>query len=206
MFYEPHSRDRQKLPHDPFKAIVAPRPIGWISTQSNDGQINLAPYSYFNAFSGKPPIVGFSSDGVKDSATFAHESGEFVFNLASFELLNAVSQTSAPLPRGVNEFEHAGLTMAPCRLVKAPRVAEAHASFECKLTHFLHLSDHKGAKVDNFLVIGEVVGVHIDDNFIVDGRFDTAKARPLARLGYKDYSAVERIFELARPAGGGDGS
>ena len=204
MFYEPRSRDRQRLPHDPFKAIVAPRPIGWISTRARDGRINLAPYSYFNAFSANPPIVGFSSDGVKDSATFAQESGEFVYNLASFELLEAVSQTSAPLPRGVNEFEHAGLTMAACRLVKAPRVAEAHASFECKLTHFIRLSDSKSAPVDNFLVIGEVVGVHIDDEFIVDGRFDTARAKPLARLGYKDYSAVERIFELARPPGGGD--
>lgn len=206
MFYEPAKRDRAALPHDPIKAIVAPRPIGWISTRSLDGRINLAPYSYFNVFSGAPPIVGFSSDGMKDSATFAHESGEFVFNLASYDLLQAVSQSSAPLPRGASEFEHTGLTMAPCHLVKAPRVKEAHASFECKLAHFLPLLDSKGHPSANFLVIGEVVGVHIDDAFIVDGRFATAKARPLARLGYKDYSVVDDVFELARPPGGGDGA
>jgi flavin reductase (DIM6/NTAB) family NADH-FMN oxidoreductase RutF len=206
VFYEPRSRDRQLLPHDPVKAIVAPRPIGWISTRALDGRVNLAPYSFFNAFSGAPPIVGFSSDGLKDSASFAKETGEFAYNLASFELLQAVSKTSAPLPRGTSEFDHAGLTMAPCRLIKAPRVAEAHAAFECKVVHFMQLKDSRGQPVDNFLVIGEVVGVHIDDAYIVNGRFDTAKARPLARLGYKDYSAVERTFELARPAGGGDGA
>jgi len=206
MFYEPSKRDRSRLPHDPIKAIVAPRPIGWISTRARDGRINLAPYSYFNTFSGAPPLVGFSSDGMKDSATFAKDSGEFVYNLASYDLLRAVSDTSAPLPRGASEFEHAGLTMAPCHLVKAPRVKEAHASFECKLAHFLPLMDSQGNPSANFLVIGEVVGVHIDDDFIVEGRFATAKARPLARLGYKDYSSVDAVFELARPPGGGDGA
>ena len=127
------SATRRLLPHDPFKAIVAPRPIGWISTRALDGRINLAPYSFFNAFASSPPIVGFSSEGYKDSAAFARDSGEFVANLASRDLMQAMSQTSAPLPRGDNEFEHAGLTMAPCRLVKAPRVAEAHAALECKV-------------------------------------------------------------------------
>src|SRR5579863_10317651 len=206
MFYEPSKRDRTLLPHDPIKAIVAPRPIGWISTRALDGRINLAPYSYFNAFSGAPPIVGFSSDGMKDSATFARESGELVYNLASYDLLQAVSDSSAPLPRGTSEFELTGLTMAPCQLVKAPRVKEAHASFECKLVHFLPLMDSKGNPSANFLVIGEVVGVHIDDDFIVAGRFATAKVRPLARLGYKDYSVVDEVFELARPPGGGGGA
>jgi len=122
MFYETRARDKSLLPNDPFKAIVAPRPIGWISTRAPDGRINLAPYSFFNAFSSVPPLVGFSSEGYKDSATFAVESGEFVANLASFDLMRPMSETSAPLPRGQSEFEHAGLTMAPCRLVKAPRV------------------------------------------------------------------------------------
>jgi len=206
MFYEPAKRDRARLPHDPIKAIVAPRPIGWISTRALDGRINLAPYSYFNTFSGAPPIVGFSSDGMKDSATFAKESGEFVYNLASYDLLRAVSESSAPLPRGSSEFEHAGLTMAACNLVKAPRVKEAHASFECKLAHFLPLLDSKGNPSANFLVIGEVVGVHIDDDFVIDGRFATVKARPLARLGYQDYSSVDQVFELVRPRGGGNGA
>ncbi|MBV8662089.1 MAG: flavin reductase family protein, partial [Hyphomicrobiales bacterium] len=133
MFYETRQRDKTVLPHDPFKAIVSPRPIGWISTRSLDGRVNLAPYSFFNAFSSAPPLVGFSSEGLKDSASFARESGEFVANLATFDLMQAMSETSAPLPRGASEFEHAGLTMAPCRLVAAPRVAEAHAALECKV-------------------------------------------------------------------------
>ena len=137
-------RDKSLLPHDPFKAIVAPRPIGWISTRALDGRINLAPYSFFNAFSTFPPIVGFSSEGMKDSASFAVESGEFVANLASFDLFHPMSETSAPLPRGESEFEHAGLTMAPCRLVKAPRVAEAHAALECKVVEVVRLRTHNG--------------------------------------------------------------
>src|SRR5260370_26398347 len=132
MYYETGARDKAKLPHDPFKAIVAPRPIGWISTRALDGRINLAPYSYFNGFASQPPIVGFSSEGWKDSATFARESGEFVANLATHELRHPMNMTSAPFPRGENEFSRAGLTMAECRLVAAPRVAESPASMECK--------------------------------------------------------------------------
>ena len=121
MFYETRARDKSILPHDPFKAIVAPRPIGWISTRARDGRVNLAPYSFFNAFASvETPIIGFSSEGYKDSATFAEESGEFVFNLATHDLMQQISETSAPLPRGASEFEHAGLTMAPCRLVVFP--------------------------------------------------------------------------------------
>ena len=192
------------LPHDPFKAIVAPRPIGWISTRSLDGRINLAPYSFFNAYSSSPPLVGFSSEGYKDSAAFAAESGEFVANLASFDLMHPMSETSAPLPRGQSEFEYAGLTMAPSRLVKPPRVAEAHASLECKVSEVVRLKGHKGEALENYLVIGEVVAFHIDDNFIKNGRFDTAGARPLARCGYQDYAVVEKLIALERPKGGGD--
>jgi flavin reductase (DIM6/NTAB) family NADH-FMN oxidoreductase RutF len=202
MFYETRQRDKSVLPHDPFKAIVAPRPIGWISTRSLDGRINLAPYSFFNAFSSFPPVVGFSSEGQKDSATFARESGEFVANLASFDLMQPMSATSAPLPRGSSEFEHAGLTMAACHLVRAPRVGEAHAAMECKVVDVVTLKDRRGEALDNYLVLGEVVAFHIDDAFIKDGRFDTAGARPLARCGYRDYAVVETLIALARPAGG----
>ncbi len=202
MFYETRQRDKSLLPHDPFKAIVAPRPIGWISTRSADGRINLAPYSFFNAFSSVPPIVGFSSEGLKDSASFARESGEFVANLASHDLMQAVSATSAALPRGQSEFEHAGLTMAACRLVKAPRVAECHAAMECKVVEIVTLKNHRGEALDNYLVIGEVVAFHIDDAYVREGRFDTAAAHPLARCGYQDYAVVDKLIALARPSGG----
>ena len=205
MFYETHARDKTLLPHDPFKAIIAPRPIGWISTRAKDGRVNLAPYSFFNAFASvEAPIVGFSSEGFKDSAAFAEESGEFVFNLASFDLMREMSETSAPLPRGSSEFAHAGLEMAPCRLVAAPRVARAHASLECKVTQILRLKSHRGDDLNNHLVIGEVVAFHLDDAMIRDGRFDTAAAAPLARCGYQDYAVADRMIALARPAGGGD--
>jgi flavin reductase (DIM6/NTAB) family NADH-FMN oxidoreductase RutF len=203
VFYETRQRDKTLLPHDPFKAIVAPRPIGWISTRAKDGRINLAPYSFFNGFSSAPPIVGFSSEGAKDSAAFAAESGEFVANLATMDLLHPMNQTSAPLPRGENEFVHAGLTMAPCRIVAAPRIAEAHASLECKVTETVALKNRDGQAFDRYLVLGEVVAVHIDDKFIRDGRFDAAAAQPIARCGYQDYAVVEKLFSLARPPGGG---
>jgi flavin reductase (DIM6/NTAB) family NADH-FMN oxidoreductase RutF len=206
MFYEPKRRDKTILPHDPFKAIVVPRPIGWISTRDRDGRINLAPYSFFNGFSSFPAIVGFSSEGMKDSASFAIESGEFAANLASFDLFREVSESSAPLPRGESEFEHAGLAMAECRLIKAPRVAAAHACLECKVVEVIHLRTHKGEPLDNHLVLGEVVGVHIEDAFIKGGRFDTGGAMPLARCGYQDYAVVEKLIALPRPKGGGDGS
>ena len=142
---------------------------------------------------------------MKDSASFAIESGEFVANLATFDLFHKISETSAPLPRGTNEFDHAGLTMAESRLVRAPRVAEAHASLECKVVEIVQLRNRHGDPLDNHLVLGEVIGVHIEDGYIKDGRFDTAKAQPLARLGYQDYAYVERLVTLARPKGGGDG-
>jgi flavin reductase (DIM6/NTAB) family NADH-FMN oxidoreductase RutF len=203
LFYETRQRDKSLLPRDPFKAIVAPRPIGWISTRSKDGLINLAPYSFFNAFSSAPPIVGFSSEGAKDSAAFARDSGEFVVNLASLDLLHQMSQSSAPLPRGQSEFEHTGLTMAPCRLVGAPRVAESHAAMECKVTEIVTLKNVGGEPLDNYLVFGEVLAFHLDERFIRDGVFDTAAAQPVARCGYQDYAVVDKLFTLARPPGGG---
>jgi flavin reductase (DIM6/NTAB) family NADH-FMN oxidoreductase RutF len=203
LFYETAQRDKTLLPHDPFKAIVAPRPIGWISTRSEDGRINLAPYSFFNGFSSAPPIVGFSSEGAKDSAAFASESGEFVANLATMDLVHPMNQSSAPYPRGDNEFVHAGMTMAPCKIVKAPRVAEAHAALECVVVETVAIKNRHGQPIDRYLVLGEVVAVHIDDRFIKDGRFDTAGANPIARCGYQDYAVVEKLFSLARPPGGG---
>jgi flavin reductase (DIM6/NTAB) family NADH-FMN oxidoreductase RutF len=203
MFYATAERDRAKLPHDPFKAIVAPRPIGWISTRALDGRINLAPYSFFNGFSSAPPIVGFSSEGWKDSASFARESGEFVANLATHDLRGPMNESSAPLARGDNEFSHVGLTMAECRLVAAPRVAESPAALECKVVHILELKSVSGELTGAVLTLGEVVAFHIDERFVVDGRFDTARARPLARCGYQDYASVEDVFAMTRPKGGG---
>ena len=193
VFYTPENRDRDLLPHDPFKAFVAPRPIGWVSTVGQDGEVNLAPYSYFNAVSDKPPTVMFSSDGPKDSATFAHATEEFVWNLVTYDLREAMNQTSATLPRGQNEFEFAGLEMAPSRLVAPPRVAATPVAFECRVVHRVQLPH-------NLVTFGEVVGVHVDERHIVDGRFDTAGVRPIARCGYRgDYATVTELFEMIRP-------
>lgn len=197
LFYE--TARGHGLPHDPFKAIVAPRPIGWISTVDKQGQHNLAPYSFFCALASTPPIVGFSSDGMKDSPANAIATGEFVCNLATVPLGKAMNASSAPLPRGVNEFEVAGLAMAPCRLVKAARVAESPAALECKVLQVLTLRDLTGQPVDQHVVIGQVVGVHIDERYLKDGRFDTAAAQALARCGYRDYAAVTEMFAMARP-------
>lgn len=205
MFYEPGQRDKAALPHDPFKAIVAPRPIGWISTRALDGRVNLAPYSFFNGFATSPPIVGFSSDGgYKDSAAFARESGEFVANLATSDLRDAMNATSAPLPRGESEFVHAGLTMADCRLVAAPRVKESPASLECKVVEIIEIRDRTGRWSGTVLVMGEVVGVHLDEAYLSGGRFDIVRAKPLARCGYSDYTVVDEVFSLTRPKGGGN--
>ncbi|WP_293862597.1 flavin reductase family protein [uncultured Alsobacter sp.] len=188
------------LPHDPLKAIVAPRPIGWISSLNKAGELNLAPYSFFNAFSSRPPIVGFSSEGRKDSVTFVEETGEFVCNLATWDLRDAMNATSAPLARGKSEFEHARLEQEPSRLVKPPRVKGVAAALECKLVQVVQLSTHQGEPMDTHLVLGQVVGVFIDDAYITpEGRFDMLKARPIARCGYADYAVVDSAFALERP-------
>ena len=203
MFYEPADRDRDRLPHDPFKALVCPRPIGWISTMDLAGRVNLAPYSFFNAFSSSPPIVGFSSDGKKDSYSFAEESGEFVWNMATYSLRFQMNASSASLERGHSEFNHAKLVTAPSRLVRAPRVRDAPASFECKVVDIIHLRALDGRMADNHLVLGQVIGVHLDERFIKDGRVDTASMRPLARCGYQDYAVADILFAIDRPAGVG---
>jgi flavin reductase (DIM6/NTAB) family NADH-FMN oxidoreductase RutF len=151
-----------------------------------------------------PPIVGFSSEGWKDSASFAKESGEFVANLATHDLQGPMNETSAPFARGDNEFARAGLTMAESRLVAAPRVAESPAALECKVVEVVEIRSLSGALSGAVLTLGEVVAFHIDERFLVAGRFDTARAHPLARCGYQDYAAVEKVFAMARPKGGGD--
>lgn len=197
MFYE--TRNRPPLPHDPFKAIVAPRPIGWISTIDATGRHNLAPYSFFAALASHPPVVGFSSEGMKDTPANAIATREFVFNLATAPLAAAMSASSARVAPGVNEFELAGLEMAPCRLVRPGRVAQSPAALECKVLQAIELHNLEGRPTDRHLVIGQVVGVHIDDRYLKDGRFDTAAAQPLARCGYRDYATVTEIFEMLRP-------
>ena len=200
MFYEPESRDRALLPHDPFKAMVAPRPIGWISTRSLSGSVNLAPYSFFNAVGGAPPLLAFSSEGAKDSAAFAEESGEFVWNMASFALREAMNASAAALPRGQSEFEFARLESAPCRKVKAPRVAASPCSLECRVTEIIRLKNLSGAPMGNILTIGQVVGVHISEGFIRDGKFDLKAADPLLRCGYAgDYATIATLFDMRRP-------
>ena len=198
-FYEP--RLGHGLAHDPFKAIVAPRPIGWISSVSPEGGVNLAPYSFFNGFCEKPPIVGFSSGGRKDTQRNVEATGEFVVNLATRRHAEQVNLTSAMVPPDVNEMEMAGLEAAPCRLVKPPRVADAPAVLECQVLIVLPLKDLEGKATPNTLILGQVVGVHIDKAFLRDGLFDMTMARTIARCGYLgDYTEVSSLFEMIRPS------
>ena len=201
MFYEP--RLGHGLPHDPFKAIVAPRPIGWISTLDLQGRPNLAPYSFFNGIHSRPPMLCFTSETMKHSAANAIATGEFVFNLCTRPLFDAMNISSGDQAEGESEFEAAGLEMAPCRVVKAPRVAASPAALECKVTDKVQLRDVDGAPVGGWIILGQVVGVHIDEAFLKDGRFDTLAAQPLARCGYRDYTVVTEMFEALRPTDGG---
>ena len=200
MFYET-ATNAHGLPHDPFKAIVTPRPIGWITAMSAKGEINLSPYSFFNAISDKPPMVAFSSHGRKDAVTFIEETKEFVCNLATFDLRDKMNATSAVLPRGENEMLHADLEAAPSRLVKPPRVADALAALECNWLRTVPLVSLDGGEPKYYLVIGQVVGIHIDDRYIVNGLVDTAAMQPIARAGYRDYfvSTAETKFSIKRP-------
>lgn len=201
MFYEP--RNGHGLPHDPFKAIVAPRPIGWISTLDQQGRANLAPYSFFNAVHSRPPMVMFTSESMKHSAANAIETGEFVFNLCTRPLFEAMNISSGALAAGEDEFVAAGLEKATSCVVKAPRIAASPAALECRVVQSMQFHDVDGKAVDGWIVIGQVVGVHIDDAFLRDGRFDTAAAQPVARCGYRDYSTVTEMFEALRPTDGG---
>lgn len=197
-FYEPGKG--HGLPHDPFKAIVAPRPIGWISSVDRAGVVNLAPYSFYNAVGDRPPIVAFSSSGRKDSLRNIEETGEFVANLATRPLAQAMNQTSATFPHDVDEMAIAGLTPAPCRIIAPPRVAESPAALECKLLQVVHLHDLDGNPLEQYLTLGQVVGVHINPAYLKDGYFDLVAAQPIMRAGYlADYVEVSDIFQMTRP-------
>jgi flavin reductase (DIM6/NTAB) family NADH-FMN oxidoreductase RutF len=198
--YEP--RLGHGLPHDPFNAIVGPRPIGWISSRGEGGAVNLAPYSFFNGFNYTPPIVGFASIGFKDTVRNVLQTREFVWNLATRALAEQMNASCAAVAPEVNEFELAGLTQAPSRLVGPPRVAESPVAFECRLTQSFQLQDAHGAPVDSWMVLGEVVAVHIDRAMLKDGVYDTAAARPILRGGGPaDYFEIspETRFRMFRP-------
>ncbi|MGB3556176.1 MAG: flavin reductase family protein [Jannaschia sp.] len=198
MFYRPE--DGHGLPHNPFNAIVSPRPIGWISTRAEMGD-NLAPYSFFNAVAYVPPQVMFAStsakddrDGTKDSVAQARDAGVFCVNIVEFAARDAMNASSAPHPAGTDEFAAAGIGKAECDTIDCPRVADAPASLECRVTQVVQL-----AGAANFTVFGEVTGVHIRDDCLRDGRFDVMAFGPMARLGYMDYTRVENLFPLRRP-------
>jgi flavin reductase (DIM6/NTAB) family NADH-FMN oxidoreductase RutF len=191
MFYEP--KDGHGLPHNPFLAIVAPRPIGWISSRGDMGD-NLAPYSFFNAVAYRPPQVMFATTGFKDSWRNVTATGQFCVNIVGEAQFLQMSQTSASVPADQDEFRLAGLGKDPCRTIDCPRVAGAPAALECRVTQVVTLSGHHNA-----MVVGEVTGIHLRDDCLVDGRFDVTRFRPVARLGYQDYAIVRDLVALARP-------
>ncbi|WP_219210749.1 flavin reductase family protein [Variovorax boronicumulans] len=199
-FYEPAKG--HGLPHDPFNAMVGPRPIGWISSQDSEGRRNLAPYSFFNGFNYTPPIIGFASIGAKDSLHNIRQTGEFGWNLATRPLAERMNASCAAVPPEVDEFELAGLTPVASRCIAAPRVAESPVSFECKLTQIVQLQRADGQAVETWLVLGEVVGVHIARHLLKNGIYDTAAAEPILRAGGPaDYFSVthDNLFKMFRP-------
>jgi flavin reductase (DIM6/NTAB) family NADH-FMN oxidoreductase RutF len=199
-FYEP--KHGHGLPHDPLNAIVGPRPIGWIASRSSTGTLNLAPYSFFNGFNYTPPIVGFASVGRKDSLRNIEETGEFVWNLVTRDVAEAMNRSSAAVPPDVDEFTLAGLTPVPSRMIGVPRVGESHVSFECRSTQIIELQGADGRGVGTWLVLGEVVGVHIDRRLLRDGIYQTAEAAPVLRGGGPaDYFeiAADGLFRMFRP-------
>lgn len=199
MFYDTES-NAHGMAHDPFKAIVAPRPIGWIGTRGRDGSNNLSPYSFFNAVGDRPKMVMFSSSGRKDSLRNAAETGVFTTSFASRALLEKMSLSSAAVPYGTDEFQLSGLTAVDGRLVNAPFIGEAVAALECRVTMITTLRDVDGAETDSHVVFGQVMGVHIDEAVIRNGRFDLALADPILRAGYMDYAGITPLIELARPS------
>lgn len=199
MFYRP--QDGHGLPHNPFSAIVSPRPIGWVSSRGIDGHDNIAPYSFFNAVAYDPPQVMFAStgvkpdrDGTKDSVANIRETNVFAINIVEQSAFAAMNATSAPLPGEGDEFAHAGIEKAACRQIDCAFVAGAPAVLECRMTEILPLRGEA-----NFAVFGEVVGVYLRDDCVVDGVFDVTRYRPLARLGYRDYAAISDVFSAPRP-------
>jgi len=198
MFYTTDD-NRHGLAHDPFKAIVSPRPIGWIGSKGRDGSINLAPYSFFNAVADRPKLVMFSSAGRKDSQRNAAETGVFSCNFVGRDLAEKMNLSSAALPYGESEFDFAGLTAKQAELIDAPYVGEAFAVLECRVTEIMEPKTLSGAPSENVLVFGEVVGIRIDETIVRNGRLDMSIARPVARMGYMDYSEGSDVFEMFRP-------
>lgn len=199
VFYRPE--DGHGLPHNPFNALITPRPIGWISTRDADGRDNLAPYSFFNGVAYTPPQVMFANtgtksdrDGAKDSGSNIRETGVFCVNIVAQAMTDAMNISTEGFAAGVDEFEKAGLEKAECESINCPRVAAAPAAMECKLTKIVELP---GAA--NKVVFGEVTGIYINDACLTDGKLDITKYHPLARMGYRDYTVVEKVFTLARP-------
>lgn len=197
MFYKP--QEGHGLPHGPFTALIAPRPIAWLSTLNDEGCPNLAPYSFFNAVSGNPPMLGFASEGMKDTLRNIVATGEFVVNLVSMDMAKAMNLTSAPLPPDEDEFVAAGLDYVPSETVRPFRVVGTPAALECKLVSVTQLADLEGAPLHNRFVIGQVTGIYIDDVHLRDGLFDVAAAGIISRLGYREYARVTDVFEMIRP-------
>jgi flavin reductase (DIM6/NTAB) family NADH-FMN oxidoreductase RutF len=196
MFYEPRKKNHG-LPHDPYDAIVGPRPIGWITSMNSKGDINLAPYSYFNSVSSDPPMVMFASDGRKDTIEFVEDTGEFVCNLAVWDLRVQVKDTSLSFPRGMSEMAAVGLHPAASVLVKPPRVKASPCALECKWLQTVRLTDLDNRPAPRFIVFGQIIGIHIDERFIKDGLLDTAAMKPISRGGYQEYfvaTADARFF------------
>lgn len=191
MFYRPETG--HGLPHNPFNAIVTPRPIGWISTRGAAGD-NLAPYSFFNGVAYTPPQVVFSSTEEKDSLRNLRETGVFAVNVVEYAMREKMNATSGTYPPGTDEFDLAGIEKAPCETIDCPRVAGAPATLECRVVQIVPLLGKA-----NFLTIGEVTGIHLRDDCLVEGRFDVTRFQPIARLGYRDYSVVTDVFEMVRP-------
>lgn len=198
MFYDPRSQDHG-LPHNPWLALIVPRPIGWISTTALDGTPNLAPYSCFNAISSKPPHVMFSSDSAKDSITNAEATGYFCCNLATYALREQMNTSSAAYPPEVDEFAASGLTPVRCENIPVMRVAESPVAVECRLSQVITLTPESGLPCENRVAIGEVVGIHIDESVLRDGQVDVELLQPLGRMGYREYTVPPRSFEMLRP-------
>ena len=203
MFYE--TKDHHGLPRDPFKSCIAPRPIGWLTTLDGEGRVNLAPFSFFNGIASDPPLVVVGVNGapppagMKDTLANCRETGEFVANMATWDLREAMNLTSAAVAADVDEMALAGLTPRPSKLVGPPRVAESPIHMECKVHRILDMPcTEPGSR--NTLIIGHVVGIHIDDAMLTGGLVDSARIKPIARLGYMDYAVVEQVFEMRRPS------
>ena len=199
MFYRP--ANGHGLPHNPFNAIVTPRPIGWISSRDSDGTDNLAPYSFFNGVAYVPPQVMFAStgtkadvDGTKDSVFNIRETGIFCVNIVEYAARDGMNASSATLPHGIDEFDHAGVEKTACDTIDCARVATAPANLECRMTQIVQI---EGAS--NYVVFGEVIGIHLRDDCVVNGRFDVTVYQPLSRMGYRDYTVVRDVFEMIRP-------